>query len=94
MIRGASCREVPARIEISGTEQKRIVGDAAKAAGYGRIGLEAHGVTWSQVRAQPGDQSLGAELVRDGGGAGAELAERFRCGRTDGRDLLGCERAP
>ena len=36
---------VPARIEISGTEQKKIVHDAAAAKGYGRVGLEAHGVT-------------------------------------------------
>src|SRR5687768_12753779 len=42
---------VPASIEISGTDQKRITHDAAVAAGYRRIGLEAHGVTWSQQRA-------------------------------------------
>jgi Xaa-Pro aminopeptidase len=54
---------VPARIEISGTEQKRIVHDAAKAAGYGRIGLEAHGVTWSQQRAFASEWFPGAELV-------------------------------
>src|SRR5437867_6229768 len=41
---------VAARIEISGADQKRIVHDAAKAKGYGRVGLEAHGVTWSQQR--------------------------------------------
>src|SRR5207302_718223 len=34
---------VPATIEISGTDQKRIVHDAAQAKGYGRVGLEAHG---------------------------------------------------
>ena len=54
---------VDARIEISGVEQKRIVHDAAKAAGYARIGLEAHGVTWSQQRAYAGEWFPGAELV-------------------------------
>jgi len=54
---------VPARIEISGTEQKRIVHDVAKAAGYGRVGLEAHGVTWSQQRAFASEWFPGAELV-------------------------------
>ncbi len=42
---------VAARIEISGNEQKRIVHDHAAAKGYDRVGLEAHGVTWSQQRA-------------------------------------------
>ncbi|MGH9034780.1 MAG: aminopeptidase P family N-terminal domain-containing protein, partial [Acidimicrobiia bacterium] len=40
-----SAAGVPARIEISGAEQKRIVHDAAT--GYRRVGLEAHGVTWA-----------------------------------------------
>jgi Xaa-Pro aminopeptidase len=54
---------VAARIEISGTEQKRIVHDAAAARGYGRVGLEAHGVTWSQQRSFASEWFPGAELV-------------------------------
>jgi len=54
---------VPARIEISGTEQKRIVHDAAAARGHGRVGLEAHGVTWSQQRSFASEWFPGAELV-------------------------------
>jgi Xaa-Pro aminopeptidase len=54
---------VPARIEISGADQKRIVHDAYRLAGYGRVGLEAHGVTWSQQRAFASEWFPGAELV-------------------------------
>jgi Xaa-Pro aminopeptidase len=54
---------VEARIEISGTEQKRIVHDAAQATGYGRVGLEAHGVTWSQQRGFATEWFPSAELV-------------------------------
>ena len=54
---------VPARIEISGTEQKKIVHDAAAAKGYGRVGLEAHGVTWSQQRSFASEWFPSAELV-------------------------------
>ena len=54
---------VPARVEISGTEQKRFVHDAAAARGYGRVGLEAHGVTWSQQRSFASEWFPGAELV-------------------------------
>lgn len=54
---------VHARIEISGVEQKRIVRDAAEAAGYRRLGLEAHGVTWSQQRAYDSEWFPGTELV-------------------------------
>jgi Xaa-Pro aminopeptidase len=54
---------VPARIEISGTEQKRIIHDAATARTYGRVGLEAHGVTWSQQRSFASDWFPSAELV-------------------------------
>lgn len=54
---------VEARIEISGTEQKRIVHDAAAAKAYGRIGLEAHGVTWSQQRGFASEWFQAAELV-------------------------------
>jgi Xaa-Pro aminopeptidase len=54
---------VPARIEISGSEQKAIVKGAAEAAGYRRIGLEAHGVTWAQQRAFASEWFPGAELV-------------------------------
>ncbi len=54
---------VEARIEISGTEQKKIVHDAAQAKGYGRVGLEAHGVTWSQQRGFASEWFPGTELV-------------------------------
>ena len=54
---------VHATIEISGTEQKRIVHDAAAAGGYDRVGLEAHGVTWSQQRGFASEWFPGAELV-------------------------------
>ena len=54
---------VPARIEISGSEQKRIVREAAEAAGYRRIGLEAHGVTWAQQRGFASEWFPTAELV-------------------------------
>jgi Xaa-Pro aminopeptidase len=54
---------VEARIEISGTEQKKIVHDAAQAKAYGRVGLEAQGVTWSQQRSFAGEWFPGAELV-------------------------------
>ena len=54
---------VDARIEISGNEQKKIVHDAAHARGYDRVGLEAHGVTWSQQRSYAGEWFPGAELV-------------------------------
>ena len=54
---------VPARIEISGTEQKRIVHDDAAAKGYSRVGLEAHGVTWSQQRGFASEWFPAAELV-------------------------------
>ncbi|HVM40513.1 MAG TPA: Xaa-Pro peptidase family protein [Acidimicrobiia bacterium] len=43
-----SAAGVDARIEISGVGQREIVKQAA--AGYGRIGLEAHTVTWAQQR--------------------------------------------
>src|SRR5258707_399911 len=54
---------VEAGIEISGTDQKRIVHDAAAAKGYGRVGLEAHGVTWSQQRGFASEWFPAAELV-------------------------------
>jgi Xaa-Pro aminopeptidase len=54
---------VEARIEISGNEQKRIVHDAAAARGYDRVGLEAHGVTWSQQRGFASEWFPAAELV-------------------------------
>jgi len=54
---------VRARIEISGTEQKKIVHAAAAAGGYRRIGLEAHGVTWSQQRGFASEWFPSAELV-------------------------------
>ncbi len=54
---------VPASIEISGVDQKRIVHDAAGAAGYRRVGLEAAGVTWAQQRAYASEWFPSAELV-------------------------------
>lgn len=54
---------VPARIEIAATDQKRIVGDTATAAGFGRVGLEAHGVTWAQQRTFASEWFEAAELV-------------------------------
>ena len=54
---------VEARIEISGTDQKKIVHDAAQAKSYGRVGLEAHGVTWSQQRSFASEWFPGAELI-------------------------------
>ena len=54
---------VEARIEISGNEQKKIVHDTAQAKRYGRVGLEAHGVTWSQQRSFAGEWFPDAELV-------------------------------
>src|SRR5690606_35535943 len=50
-----------ARIEISGTEQKKIVHDAALP--YDRVGLEAHGVTWSQQRNFASEWFPNAQLV-------------------------------
>lgn len=58
---------VAARIEISGHEQKKIVSGAAEAAGYARIGLEAHGVTWSQQRSYASEWFPQAELVASEG---------------------------
>jgi len=83
---------VPARIEISGTEQKRIVHDAARAEGYGRVGLEAHGVTWSQQRGFATEWFPAAELVATEGlieglrrvKDGGEVARiRAACGIAD-----------
>src|SRR5688500_9670518 len=54
---------VQARIGPAGAEQKRIVVDAAAAAGYERVGLEAHGVTWSQQRGFASEWFPDAELV-------------------------------
>jgi Xaa-Pro aminopeptidase len=54
---------VPARIEVraSQADQRDVMRDAA--AGYGRLGLEAHGVTWAQQRAFAAEWFAGAELV-------------------------------
>lgn len=62
-IAGAPGLRRSARIEISGNEQKKIVSGAAEAAGYARIGLEAHGVTWSQQRSFASEWFPQAELV-------------------------------
>lgn len=83
---------VPARIEISGTEQKRIVHDAAAAKGYTRVGLEAHGVTWSQQRGYASEWFPSAELVATEGlieglrrvkDAGEVARIRAACGIAD-----------
>ena len=54
---------LPARIEVraSQADQRGVMRDAAD--GYGRLGLEAHGVTWAQQRAFATDWFAGAELV-------------------------------
>jgi Xaa-Pro aminopeptidase len=54
---------VPARIEVRPSQagQRDVMRDAA--AGYGRLGLEAHGVTWAQQRAFAAEWFADAELV-------------------------------
>ena len=80
------------RIEVSNSEQKKIVHDTAAAAGYGRLGLEAHGVTWSQQRGYATDWFEGSELVPTEGviedlrrvkDAGEAARIRAACGIAD-----------
>lgn len=54
---------VPAQIEVrmSQAGQRDVMSDAA--AGYRRLGLEAHGVTWAQQRAFGAEWFADAELV-------------------------------
>jgi Xaa-Pro aminopeptidase len=58
-----SAAGVQARIEVrvSQAAQRDVMSDAA--GGYGRLGLEAHGVTWAQQRAFAGEWFPEAELV-------------------------------
>lgn len=56
---GAAC--VSARIEISNAGQRQVVADAARP--FGRVGLEADDVTWSQQRTYAADWFVDAELV-------------------------------
>jgi len=52
---------VDARVEVSGTGQRELVSEAAAA--LGRVGLEAHGVTWSQQRSFDGQWFEHASVV-------------------------------
>ncbi|HKA92626.1 MAG TPA: Xaa-Pro peptidase family protein [Acidimicrobiia bacterium] len=54
---------VPAQIEVRASQagQRDVMRDAA--AGYPRLGLEAHGVTWAQQRAFAREWFAGADLV-------------------------------
>jgi Xaa-Pro aminopeptidase len=54
---------IPAQIEVrtSQASQRDVMSDAA--AGYRRLGLEAHGVTWAQQRAFAAEWFADAELV-------------------------------
>lgn len=58
-------RSVDARVVIGATsaEQGRALGAAVTDAGVGRLGLEAHGVTWSQQRTFADEWFTDAELV-------------------------------
>lgn len=62
---------VDARIEISGTEQQRIV--SAAAAGVGRLGLEADHVSWAAQRRYAAEWFPKSELVPAAG-----LVEQLR----------------
>lgn len=62
---------VDARIEIAGVEQREILQKAA--AGLGRVGFEAHGVTWAQQRTFAQEWFPEVEMV-----ATQEMIERLR----------------
>ena len=68
---------VDARIEISGTEQRRIVAGAAE--GVTRIGLEADAVTWAAQRTYAEEWFPDAELVPTEG-----LVDELRLVKDDG----------
>ncbi|MEJ7584111.1 MAG: aminopeptidase P family protein [Acidimicrobiales bacterium] len=68
---------VDARIEISGTEQRRIV--SAAAAGVARLGLEADHVTWAAQRRYAGEWFAEIDLVATEG-----LVEGLRLVKDDG----------
>jgi Xaa-Pro aminopeptidase len=54
---------VPARIEVRASQAAQRDAMSEAAAGYRRLGLEAHGVTWAQQRAFSADWFAEAELV-------------------------------
>jgi Xaa-Pro aminopeptidase len=54
---------VDARIEIVAADPDAVVADAVRAAGAGRLGLEAQTVTWAQQRRWAGELLPEAELV-------------------------------
>lgn len=58
-----SAAGVDARIKIEVTQSAQRDAVSAAARGYGRLGLEAHGVTWAQQRAFDGEWFPDAELV-------------------------------
>jgi len=68
---------VAARLEITGTEQRRVV--TAVTGAVGRIGLEADHVTWAAQRRYEGDWFPDASLVPTTG-----LVERLRRTKDDG----------
>ncbi len=66
---------VDARVAIGGTQalQRDVVSAAVADAGVGRLGLEAHGVTWAQQRAFADEWFPGVELL-----ATTEVVESLR----------------
>lgn len=70
---------VAARIEITGTEQRQVLADAVRAAGVGRLGLEADHVSWSQQRRYADEWFEGTDLVATTG-----LVEGLRLVKDEG----------
>ena len=68
---------VAARLEITGTEQRRIVTEAL--GGASRVGLEADHVTWAAQRRYAGEWFTAADLVPTSG-----LVEQLRRTKDDG----------
>jgi Xaa-Pro aminopeptidase len=68
---------VEARIEVHGTEQQRLLTEAAR--GIARVGLEADDVTWSAQRRYGAEYFPDAELVPTEG-----LVESLRLVKDDG----------
>jgi Xaa-Pro aminopeptidase len=68
---------VAARLEITGTEQRRIVTEAL--GGASRIGLEADHVTWAAQRRYAGEWFTATDLVPTSG-----LVEQLRRTKDDG----------
>ena len=54
---------VEARIEIVAADPDSVIADAARAAGVGRLGMEAQSVTWAQQRRWAGELFDSGELV-------------------------------